>query len=224
MDGNARADRDTRVREVESAAPGVASIVEAAIRDPDAALRGDVLEGVDDPMDVVMDQRAAMARAVELRDDESLSPDERATWAGVVERLANARHVAKNALAERRRENPDEDTWMDAEFQSEVLARQDDDDPADLAARGAPAAPGQHSGRGEPAAWQDAHDRVGPEAGVGTTPSGPRATDQLTSGTGRAGGTGGAGSQNLPAETGTEPTTPPLAPEEDVEPPDIAHR
>ncbi len=223
MNGSARGDRETRVREVESAAPGVASIVEAAVRRPDSRGPDDVLMDVEDPMDVVSDQRAAMARAVELRDDEGLSPDERATWAAVVERLADARHAAKTMLAERRRENPDEDTWMDAAFQSEVLARRDDRDPDDLSARGAPAAPGR-SGRGEPAPWQDAHDRVGPETGPGTTASGPRTTDQLTSGTGRAGGTGGAGSQNPPAETGIEPTTPPLTPDEDVEPPDVGHR
>lgn len=109
---------------------------------------------------------------------------------------------------------------MDAEFQSEVLSRARDGDPGDLEAHGARPAAGDHSGRGEPAAWQPAHDRVGPE----TTPSGAETTDQLTSGPGLAGGTGGQGSQNYPADTGARPTTPSLTPDEDVEPPDIGHR
>lgn len=217
-------DFEDRVREVESAAPGVAPIVEAAIHTPGTAPTGTVLGQVDDPLDVVTDQRAAMARAVELRDDEHLPAEERSHWADVVERLAVARHEAKNALAERRRENLDEETWMDTGFQSQMLAREDDQDPEDRVARGAPSAPGEHSGRDEPAPWQDAAQRVGPETGAGTTPSSPRDTDQLTSGPGMAGGTGGAGSQNLPADTGVRPSTPPLAPDEDVEPPDIAHR
>jgi hypothetical protein len=214
---------EERVGEIDGVAPGVAPIVDAAIRNPEAAPTG-VLDGVDDPLTVIMDQRAAMARAIELRDDESLDPTERERWAAVVARLAEARHEAKEALAERRRNDPSEDTWMDAEFQSQVLARRDDDDASDLEARGAPQAPGDHSGRGEPAAWQDPNVRVGPETGIGTAPSSPRQTDQLTSGPGLAGGTGGAGSQNLPADTGARPSMPPLTPDEDVEPPDVGHR
>jgi hypothetical protein len=209
-------DLEQHVREVDQAAPGVAPIVDAAVRDPAGETASDVLKDVQDPLDVVMDQRAAMARAVELRDDESLSADERERWAGVVERLAEARHVAKTALAERRRDNPREGAWIDAEVGAQSLARSDDRDPEDRQARGAPAAAGDSSGRDEPAAWQASAGRVGPETGIETTASSPRTTDQLTSGPGLAGGTGGAGSQNLPADTGGRPSTPPLAPDEDV--------
>src|SRR3954470_10641235 len=189
-------DLEQHVREVDEAAPGVAPIVDAAVRDPAGEAASDVLQDVGDPLDVVMDQRAAMARAVELRDDESRSADERTRGAGVVERLAEARHVAKMALAERRRDNPKEGAWIDAEVGAQSLARRDDADPADLRARGAPAAAGDSSGRDEPAAWQGSADRVGPETGLETTSSSPRTTDELTSGPGLAGGTGGAGSQN----------------------------
>jgi hypothetical protein len=217
LEGTAIAER---AREIEAAAPGVATIVEAAVRGrPDRTALGSA-----DPLEVVTDQRAAMVRAIELRDDPNVPEVERARWARVVERLAEARHEAKSMLAERRRDDPDEKTWMYAEFQSQMLAREADDDALDLTARGAPSAPGEHSGRGEPAAWQDAHDRTGPETGPATTPSGPATTDQLTSGPGLAGGTGGAGSENYPADTGGRRTTPPLVPAEDVEPPDVGHR
>jgi hypothetical protein len=213
----------SRLDEVERAAPRVAPIVDAAVRGGGAA-RADVLGAIDDPMDVVIDQREAMARAIELRDDESLPADERIRWAAAVEQLALARRQAKDALAGRRRDDPTEQSWMDAEFQAEMLAEIHDDDPEDLEARGAPEAPGEHSGRGEPAPWQPAHDRVGPEAEPATTPSSAEKTDQLTSGTGLAGGTGGQGSENYPADTGARPTTPDLVPEGDAEPPDIGHR
>jgi hypothetical protein len=220
--GGVAGDLDERLGEIEQVAPAVAPIVEAAIRRPDAD--GDVLAGVDgDLVDVVMDQRAAMVRAVELRDDPSLSEDERRRWATVVERLAEARHEAKRELADRRREDPTEEGWIDAVHDREA-ARAADHDPNDLAAHGAPDAPGEHSGRGEPAPWQDASDRTAPEAGAATAGMGPRETDQLTSGPGLAGGTGGAGSQNYPADTGARRETPPLVPNEDVEPPDVAHR
>jgi hypothetical protein len=212
---------ESRAREVEAAAPGVAPIVEAALDgrpDPSTAAT------IDDPMDVVADQRAAMVRALELRDDPSLDAVERSRWATVVERLAEARHEAKMLLAEQRRADPRMQTWMYAEFQAQMLARDDDADPADLEARGAPAAPGDHSGRGEPAAWQPAADGVGPETGAETTPSNGHLTDQLTSGPGLAGGTGGAGSENYPADTGARPTTPPLTPDGDMQPPDVGHR
>jgi hypothetical protein len=212
-----------RVEEIEAVAPGVAPIVDAAIRNPGAEPAA-VLDGIEDPLVVVMEQRAAMARAIELREDESLDPSERERWAAVVVRLAAARHEAKEALAERRRNDPSEETWMDAEFQAQVLSRDDDHDASDVEARGAPAAPGDHSGRDEPAAWQEPNERIGPETGLGTAPSSPRRTDQLTSGPGLAGGTGGAGSQNLPADTGARPSMPPLSPDEDVEPPDVGHR
>jgi hypothetical protein len=214
---------ESRLDEVERAAPGVAPIVAAAVRDGAPAAE-DALVGVDDPMDVVIDQREAMARAVELRDDESLPADERARWSAAVEQLALARRQAKDALADRRRADPSEQSWMDAAFQAEVAAETADHDPANLEARGAPSAPGQHSGREEPAPWQPAHDRVGPESGPATTPSNPENTDQLTSGPGLAGGTGGQGSQNYPSDTGARTTTPDLVPDEDLEPPDIGHR
>jgi hypothetical protein len=213
---------DARLREIESAAPAVAPIVEAAVRNPDDAPRDGVLNAANDPLDVVLDQREAMARAVEMRDDPSLSEEERAGWGAAVEQLARARHEAKEALADRRRENPDEETW--SEVQAESIARARDGDPDDRFARGAPAAPGDDSGRDEPSAWQRAHDRVGSETGAETTPSDVEVTDQLTSGPGLAGGTGGAGTENYPADTGADPSMGPLAPNEDVEPPDIGHR
>jgi hypothetical protein len=216
-DGTSSAER---VREIEAAAPGVATIVEAAVR---GGGEGSIV-GSADPLEVVTDQRAAMIRALDLRDDPSLSTAERARWATVVERLAEARHEAKSLLAEQRRADPRMEASSSAEFQAQMLAREDDRDPADLDARGAPPARGDHSGPDEPAPWQDAHGRVGPETGAETTPSSPQATDQLTSGPGLAGGTGGAGSENYTADTGARATTPPLAPDGDVEPPDIAHR
>lgn len=220
-DRGTAASMQSRARDLEAAAPGVAPIVEAALGG-----RGDAspVATIADPMDVVADQRAAMVRALELRDDASLDGAERSRWARVVERLAEARHEAKTLLAEQRRADPSMQTWMYAEFQAQMLAREDDADPADLDARGAAPAPGDHSGRREPAAWQAADDRVGPETGAQTTPSNGHDTDQLTSGPGLAGGTGGAGSQNYPADTGARPTTPPLSPEEDAAPPDIGHR
>ncbi|HEU4573006.1 MAG TPA: hypothetical protein VFR93_09990 [Candidatus Limnocylindrales bacterium] len=217
-----------RLDEVTQAAPGVAPIVEAAVQSGAGTAAGSILDADVDPIEVVTDQRAAMVRAIELRDDPSLPAEERERWAVAVERLAVARHEAKRALAERRRDDPTEASWVDAhsvaELAAQDAARADDRDPDGLDARGAPPAPGEDSGRGEPAAGQAAADRVGPETGAGTTASDPRLTDQLTSGPGLAGGTGGAGSQNYPADTGVRPETPPLAPDEDVEPPDVAHR
>ncbi len=206
---------EERVREVAEAAPGVAPIVEAAVLDTgtDPAI---------DPLAVVADQRAAMARAIELRDDPSLPPEERQRWADAVERLAAARHDAKDALAERRRHDPTLETWTEAEARAREQARQDDADPDDRSARDATGT-GMDSGRDEPAAWQPPAARVGPETGLDTTPSGPRTTDQLTSGPGLAGGTGGAGTQNLPADTGADPSTP-LVPRKDAEPPDVGNR
>ena len=155
--GDATSGLEARLEEIERAAPGVAPIVESAVHDPGSSAN-DVGGRMEDPMKVVLDQREAMARAIELRDDESLPADERARWANAVEHLALARREAKTELAERRLEDPTEETWMDAGFQSEMEARARDRDPGDLDARGAP------------------------------------------------------------------PTSPPLAPDEDVETPDVGHR
>lgn len=222
--GTGRGELEDRLHEIESVAPAVAPIVEAAVRDPGAPA-GPLLDSVDDPLDVVIDQRAAMARAIELRDDPSIPPEERAGWTAAVERLAQVRRDAKDALAERRRDDAAEDAWIDAGFAAaRDAARADDRDPDDRFARNAPPAPGEDSGRGEPAAWQRSFDRVGPETGPRTTPSGVDTTDQLTRGPGLAGGTGGAGTENYPADTGAHPSMPPLNADEDAEPPDVASR
>ncbi len=201
-----------------SARPGTADQVELELTDLP----------VGNPMDVVLDQRDAMARSVELRDDPERSEAERRVWAIVVERLAVARRRAKRVLADRRRQDPSEETWMDAQFQAAVLERRAGTAAIDPRAANA-AANGAASGdvatpAGRPAPWQPAHDRVGSETGPGTTPMGPAETEQLVSGPGLAGGTGGTGATNIPADTGVRPETPPLAAKDTDEPPDVADR
>lgn len=222
---------ETQARAVARAAPGVGAIpravLEQVVAEREARRRGrreetplDLPAGPPtEPFDVVVDQREAMVRAIELRDDLSLSPELRMAWSEVVDRLARLRHEAKAELAERRRRDPDEPAWGHPDLQARLVAERTD---GALGRDLEGADESLASGGGQPAPWQPEAERVGPETGPETTPSGPRTTDQLTSGPGMAGGTGGAGSQNFPAETGAE--SPPLSPRKDPLPPDVGHR
>jgi hypothetical protein len=217
-----------------------------------------------DPREVVLDQRDAMALAVQLRDDATRSEGVRGVWAVVVERLALARREAKAAILERRREDDSDESWRDARLQAEMTRRQSESEmrgaalehadsesnknttfgPAGMgapdrepaaAASPAPVAsahpdavvsPREAAERsaGEPARWQPEHDQVGPETGPATTPSSTKTTEQLVRGTGIAGGTGGAGSQNVPADTGARSGSPMWQGDEEEAPPDVAGR
>jgi hypothetical protein len=177
---------------------------------------------VTDPVDVVLDQREAMAQAIELREDNTLTPALREVWAVVVDRLALARREAKDAIAERRRADPAADLMV-AELHAEEVARTRDGDPDDKSVRGGHEdAPGAGSGRDEPAPWQPEQPTGPSQEGAGTTPSSARTTNQLVSGPGMAGGTGGP--INFPADTGLKSSAPPLSPERDEEPPNIGNR
>jgi hypothetical protein len=194
-----------------------------------------------EPQDIVVHQREAMVRAVALRDDPDQPEVVRELWAEVVKRLADARHAAKEELARTRREDPSLPGWMELEALSRDEARSHDRErqkdgtaagggPDVLESEGELGRAGVkferddiQSGADEPAPWQPEHATVGPESGPRTTPMNVAVTDQLTSGPGMAGGTGGAGSQNLPVDTGAE--MPDLHPSKDGdEPPDTARR
>jgi hypothetical protein len=204
-----------------------------------------------DPREVVLDQRDAMARAVELRDDASASEGVRDVWAVVVERLGLLRREAKAAILERRRDDETDESWRDAQIQAEVLRRQSEAELRDAAAEhgdaetgtsdrdagptpapaassrpDAPVSPREAAERaaGEPAPWQPEHARVGSESGPATTPSSTSTTEQLVRGPGMAGGTGGAGSQNAPADTGLRTGAPLSSGDREEAPPDVGHR
>lgn len=131
-----RLERDAR--EVSSDSGGLAPLFEALVGEAAIERRGraaggepdislelpDRIDG--DPLDVVFDQRDAMVRAIDLRDDTDRSDGERIVWSVVVERLATMRHGAKEELADRRRHDPDEETQMDVSFQRAALARQEE--------------------------------------------------------------------------------------------------
>ena len=141
-----------------SAGSGLAELFEAIVSEAAIERRGRAAGGepdIDvelperlgrDPLDVVLDQRDAMARAVQLRDDPDRSDGERAVWSIVVERLAELRRSAKEELADRRRRDPSEETRTEAELQRSVLARREATAERDAAVAGTPAAgdDGQH--------------------------------------------------------------------------------
>jgi len=220
---------ERQARGIARAAGGVSEVLEPLIDEVRQARhsRGSVplelpVHLATDPIEVVLDQREAMVRAIELREDDELTPALREVWAVVVDRLALARREAKETIAERRRADPAEDLMV-AELRAEEIARTNDGDPDDRLVRGGHEdAPGAGSGRDEPAPWQPEHPTIPSQDGVGPTPSSARTTDQLVSGPGMAGGTGDP--INFPADTRVKPSTRPLSPEGDEEPPDIAHR
>ncbi|HYM84013.1 MAG TPA: hypothetical protein VEY67_07675 [Candidatus Dormibacteraeota bacterium] len=217
-DARAAADAAPALREL---LEPVAAAAEARLDERPATLRlPDRLTA--EPQDVIVDQREAMARAVVYRDDASRPEPERQVWGAVVERLARARRTAKDAMAERRRADPTLETF-DELIAAQEAAEQADDAFADVAVRDDPGeTPGSDSGRNEPAAWQDGPAYPG-DREQRAQPADAETTEPLVEGTGMAGGTGGAGSQNLPADTGLAPGSPSL-PREDLGPPDIAHR
>lgn len=243
---------EQQVRDIQQASGGLRELFDAIIDEIDAertersggarnesatvALPG-TLAG--EPQDIVVHQREAMVRAVALRDDPDQPEAARLLWTEVVERLADARHEAKTELARIRKEDPTEPGWIELEAMSRDEARAHDREreAGVAAASGGDVLDSEgelgranvkferddvRSGADEPAPWQPSNERVGPEAGPATTPSNAATTDQLTSGPGMAGGTGGAGSENLPADTGAK--SPDLHPSDDEAPPDVAHR
>lgn len=194
---------EDQAREIQRASGGLREVFDAVVQEIEAHRAGrrsgasasagpDLPERLTaDPQDVVRHQREAMVRAVALRDDPEQPEAARLLWAAVVERLAEARHEAKSELARIRREDPTQPGWMELEALSRDEARDRDRERRRDAA-------GQQSDRDEPAAWQPAHGRSGPEP----APTDEEREAELRAGPGYAGGTGGAGSVNLPADSG----------------------
>ena len=218
---------EDQVREIQSASGGLHQVFDAVVEEIQAHRAGrgsgasdsggpDLPERLTaDPQDVVRHQREAMVRAVALRDDPDQPEAARLLWAAVVERLAAARHEAKSELARIRREDPTQPGWMELEALSrdeardrdrerrqaalEAGQRSDRDDEGELGGVDVQyERDDAESGRDEPAPSQPAHGRSGPEP----APTDEEREAELRAGPGYAGGTGGAGSVNLPADSG----------------------
>jgi len=138
------------------------------------------------PEAVIVDQREAMLRAWELREDTSLSVQVRAIWGGIVDRLADLRREAKAEVGRQRLDGSaaSEDEYELERMAQETARRLDHD-------RGAQAEQGG-TGATETAAEPEAGPLPGPRPEASTE-------SDLGPSRGLAGGTGSLGTANLPA-------------------------
>jgi hypothetical protein len=96
---------------ITEAAPDLAPLIDTAVSEaigtssPRAEAAASSLT-TGHPDAIVVQQRDAMALAVDFRDDPGRPPQERAVWAHVVENLAAARREAKETLGRKRRRDP----------------------------------------------------------------------------------------------------------------------
>jgi hypothetical protein len=107
------------VATIAEAAPDLAPLIDTAVSEavgaPSAraeAAASSLTTGHPDA--IVVQQRDAMALAVDFRDDPRRPPQERAVWAHVVENLAVARRQAKETLGRKRRRDPGRSVVDDA--------------------------------------------------------------------------------------------------------------